>query len=597
MRSLGRILAHVANLWPWYLGIVICSLASAGTALAVPFVLRSVTDLVVAAVNTHAVDLGAVVRLAAVLLAFDLANTVTSNIGGYLGDNMAMRLRAGLSKRYFNKLLGLPQRYFDDELSGTIIGRLSRSITEITQFMQSFSNNFFPMLLTVGAVLVITAHYSVWISLLLLAIFPLYVFFTALTSRRWQRFERRKNAHVDQASGRFAEVISQMRVVKSFAQERREYSGFSRHYDRTVALTRPQSRWWHSMDVVRRGVLNVVFFVIYLIIFLGTARSVYSLGTMVMLVQMVGMARQPATMMSFFVDQSQRAVAGSRDYFEVLAQPSEHDWRHEDAPAPTLIDADAPMISFRDISFGYGQGPDVVEHISFDVARGERLALVSESGGGKTTLVSLLMGLYRPRQGQILVGGHDTSTLGVTQLRAEVGVVFQEPLLFSGTVSENIAYADPDVADQQIRDAAKRANADAFIRALPHGYASVVGERGLKLSGGQKQRIAVARAMIKDAPILVLDEATSALDSRAEQAVQNGLEQLMEGRTSIIIAHRLSTIATVDRIVTMRGGRVDEIGSPAELAASGGIYAQLLALQASGRRRDRRRLKEFDITH
>ena len=597
MRSLGRILAHVANLWPWYLGIVICSLASAGTALAVPFVLRSVTDLVVAAVNTHAVDLGAVVQLAAVLLAFDLANTVTSNIGGYLGDNMAMRLRAGLSKRYFDKLLGLPQRYFDDELSGTIIGRLSRSITEITQFMQSFSNNFFPMLLTVGAVLVITAHYSVWISLLLLAIFPLYVFFTALTSRRWQRFERRKNAHVDQASGRFAEVISQMRVVKSFAQERREYSGFSRHYDRTVALTRPQSRWWHSMDVVRRGVLNVVFFVIYLIIFLGTARSVYSLGTMVMLVQMVGMARQPATMMSFFVDQSQRAVAGSRDYFEVLAQPSEHDWRHEDAPAPALIDADAPMISFRDISFGYGQGPDVVEHISFDVARGERLALVSESGGGKTTLVSLLMGLYRPRQGQILVGGHDTSTLGVTQLRAEVGVVFQEPLLFSGTVSENIAYADPDVADQQIRDAAKRANADAFIRALPHGYASVVGERGLKLSGGQKQRIAVARAMIKDAPILVLDEATSALDSRAEQAVQNGLEQLMEGRTSIIIAHRLSTIATVDRIVTMRGGRVDEIGSPAELAASGGIYAQLLALQASGRRRDRRRLKEFDITH
>ena len=597
MRSLGRILAHVANLWPWYLGIVICSFASAGTALAVPFVLRSVTDLVVAAVNTHAVDLGAVVRLAAVLLAFDLANTVTSNIGGYLGDNMAMRLRAGLSKRYFNKLLGLPQRYFDDELSGTIIGRLSRSITEITQFMQSFSNNFFPMLLTVGAVLVITAHYSVWISLLLLAIFPLYVFFTALTSRRWQRFERRKNAHVDQASGRFAEVISQMRVVKSFVQERREYSGFSRHYDRTVALTRPQSRWWHSMDVVRRGVLNVVFFVIYLIIFLGTARSVYSLGTMVMLVQMVGMARQPATMMSFFVDQSQRAVAGSRDYFEVLAQPSEHDWRHEDAPAPALIDADAPMISFRDISFGYGQGPDVVEHISFDVARGERLALVSESGGGKTTLVSLLMGLYRPRQGQILVGGHDTSTLGVTQLRAQVGVVFQEPLLFSGTVSENIAYADPDVADHQIRDAAKRANADAFIRSLPHGYASVVGERGLKLSGGQKQRIAVARAMIKDALILVLDEATSALDSRAEQAVQNGLEQLMEGRTSIIIAHRLSTIATVDRIVTMRGGRVDEIGSPAELAASGGIYAQLLALQASGRRRDRRRLKEFDITH
>ena len=597
MRSLGRILAHVANLWPWYLGIVICSVASAGTALAVPFVLRSVTDLIVDGVSTQSVNIAAVVGLAAVLLAFDLANTLTSNVGGYLGDNMAMRLRAGLSQRYFDKLLGLPQRYFDNELSGTIIGRLSRSITEITQFMQSFSNNFFPMLLTVGAVLGITAQYSSWSSLLLLAIFPLYVFFTALTSRRWQRIEKAKNGQVDLANGRFAEVIGQMRVVKSFNQEEREYGGFAGHYDNTVALTKPQSRWWHSMDVVRRSALNLAFFAIYLIIFIGTARASYSLGTMVMLVQMVGMARQPATMMSFFVDQSQRAVAGSRDYFNVLSMPSEHDWRTDNDHTALALPANTPMVQLQDVSFGYGDGPTVLSGISLDIAPGERVALVSESGGGKTTLVSLLMGLYAPQSGKILVAGHDTGSLGLAQLRAEVGVVFQEPLLFSGTVRENIAYARPDANDEEIQATAKRANADAFIRSLPQGYDTVVGERGLKLSGGQKQRIAVARAMIKDAPILVLDEATSALDSKAEQAVQNGLEQLMEGRTSIIIAHRLSTIATVDRIATLRDGRVDEIGTPAELAASGGIYAQLLALQASGRRRDRRRLKTFDITH
>lgn len=194
------------------------------------------------------------------------------------------------------------------------------------------------------------------------------------------------------------------------------------------------------------------------------------------------------------------------------------------------------------------------------------------------------------------VCGHDVRDLTSEQLRASVGVVFQEPNLFSGTIRENIAYGKPDATDEEVVAVAKRANAHDFIMDFAEGYDTVIGERGLRLSGGQKQRVSVARAMLKDAPVLVLDEATSALDNRSERAVQAGLEELMKDRTTLIIAHRLSTIADVDAIITLDGGRVDEIGSPEELAGSGGIYSQLLQLTASTSAADRERLKKFGFT-
>ena len=589
MRSLARIISHVRELRPLYLGIIICSVLNSATMLAAPFILQRVVDEIASAgsvINWRPMIIGA-----GLLLASELANTVISNIGGYLGDTM--------TARYFGKLLALPQRYFDDELSGTIIGRLSRSITETTTFLQTFSNNFLPMLLTVVAVLVVTATYSPALALLILVIVPTYTWLTALTSKRWQRIERLKNSEVDLANGRFAEAIGQIRVVKSFVQEARELATFEQRYDATIVHTRSQSRLWHAMDIARRAALNLVFFAIYLIIFINTLQGKFSLGTLVLLVQMISMVRQPITMMSFLVDAAQRAITGSRDYFEVMALDTERDpaeiLRAGPVEAPEPV-RDAPMVRFSDVDFAYKTGQPVLAGITFDVAPGERVALVSESGGGKSTLVSLLLGLYSPTSGRIAVAGHAVTDMGTAALRRLIAVVFQEPALFSGTITENISYARPDAPHSLVVEAAQRANADAFIRTFPQGYETVVGERGLKLSGGQKQRIAVARALVADAPILVLDEATSALDSRAERLVQAGLEELMKGRTSIIIAHRLSTIATVDRIITFRDGRVDEIGSPETLATSGGIYAELLALQASPSRRDRRRLRDFGIS-
>ena len=623
MTSLLRIVRFTRALAPLYTAIILCSVLTAGAGLAVPFLIGHATDTVAAAVGGDTATgtaVRTVVLIAAAVLLAELAVTVISNVGGWFGDVMSNRMRTILSVRYYDKLLHLPQRWFDGEITGTIVARLNRSITEITNFTKMMSNSFASMLITTAAVLAISAWYAWPLTVLLLIVFPVYVWLTSLTSVKWQRLEGQKNEQVDIASGRFAEVVGQIRVVKSFVRERGELEDFSRRFRSTDATTRAQSTHWHRMDVIRRAFLNLIFFGIYVIIFVRTVQGAFSLGEMVLLIQLMSMAKAPVESMSWVIDSAQRAIAGSKDYFRVMETPVDprtaavmaarpedaRDAGHADGtagelPAGGTADearaiapvAGAPVVAFRDVSFAYEDGEDVLHGIDFQVDRGEKIALVGESGGGKSTIVNLLLGLYEPRTGSIEVVGHPSAELPLDQLRARIGVVFQDASLFSGTIRENIAYGHPEASDEEVVEAARRANADAFIRRFERGYEQVIGERGLKLSGGQRQRIAVARAILKDAPVLVLDEATSALDTKAEIQVQKGLEELMAGRTSLIIAHRLSTIAGVDRIITLRDGNIDEIGSPAQLAASGGIYAQLLELQSSG---DSRKLATFDIT-
>lgn len=598
MRSIAKIMATARELWPLYLTVVIGAVATSATALLTPFVIARATDTVIDIAEGRGGTVADLMWLAVILLIVALANSAITNVSGYFGDLMSVRLRAILSANYYRKLLRLPQRYYDNELTGTIISRLNRSITSITDFLQTFSNGFFPTVITLLAVLVITAFYSPWLSVLLIVIYPTFVWLTALTSKKWQVWEKQKNDHYDISGGRFSEVIGQMRVVKSFVTERRELDSFRGHYRDAVDLTRRQSRFWHTMDMWRRGALDLVFFGIYAIIFWQTATGQYSVGTMVLLIQLTTMARMPVTSMSYWVDMTQRAVAGSLEYFKVMDEADEPNNPLEAAPSAEVqwVDSD-PVVEFDDVSFGYGDGDDLVlRDIDLTVNRGERIAFVGESGGGKTTLVNLIMKLYPVTSGTVRVHGQSVDDVPTAELRREIGVVFQDANLFSGTIRENMAYGQDDVTDEQLAVAARRANAMTFISHLHGGFDTAIGERGIKLSGGQKQRLSVARALLKDAPILILDEATSSLDTKSERAVQAGLEELMEGRTTLIIAHRLSTISTVDRIVTLRDGRIDEIGTPAELATTGGIYAELLALQGSTRKADKARLLRYDIT-
>ena len=617
--AFSRIIRSTRELWSFYVIVMIASTVTAVLALVSPYLVKVATDTIVGTVNGNG-DVDAATRtiiwLALGLLAVELTNTVVRNVGGWFGDVMAMRMRQILSNRYFAKLLALPQGYYDKQVTGTIISRLDRSILGLTDFIKSFANNFFSMLLTVIMILVITAIYYWPLAVLLAVIFPLYLYLTMLTSKKWMVWEKDKNEHIDTAQGRFAEVIGQVKVVKSFVTELRELRLFQGHFASTISLTREQSRWWHFMDVLRMGGMNIIFFAIYLMLFWRTLRGDFTLGDMVLLLQYVLMARQPAGMMSWMVDAAQRAAAGSREYFETMEELEEPSATKPLLEAsrpggPMVIDkadiessetpqlqapATGPVIEFNNVDFGYEADEPVIHGVSFSAERGQQVALVGESGGGKSTLVNLLLGLYRPTSGQLKVCGQDVSELSAAQLRSSVGVVFQEPALFSGTIRENIAYAKPGATDEEVEEVAKRAFAHDFIMSFSKGYDTLIGERGLRLSGGQKQRIAVARAMLKDAPVLILDEATSALDTKAERVVQAGLDQLMVGKTTLVIAHRLSTIAGVDTIVTLDKGHVDEVGSPAKLATSGGIYSELLRLTSSSSAEDRKRLKKFGFT-
>ncbi len=614
--AFSRILRSTKELVPFYVIVMIASVLTAVLALATPFLVKNATDTIVGSIQgniTKDAALTTVIWLAVALLAVELTSNIVKNIGGWFGDVMATRMRQILSNRYFAKLLALPQRYYDVQVTGTIISRLDRSILGLTQFLQSFANNFFSMLLTVAMILVVTAIYYWPLALLLAIIFPMYLWLTALTSKKWVVWEKDKNDQIDLAQGRFAEVIGQVKVVKSFVTELRELGIFQKHFADTVDITREQSRYWHWMDFIRMGGMNLIFFAIYLTLFWQTINGHFSLGDMVLLLQLVVMARQPASMMSWLVDTAQRAAAGSREYFEAMEEIEEAstppalleasrlggpmlvDEKDVDAAmVPQLSTPSAgPVFAFESVDFAYNEGEPVIHDVSFAAQRGQKVALVGESGGGKSTLVNLLLGLYQPSAGRLTVCGKDVADMSSAELRSSVGVVFQEPALFSGTIRENIAYAKPHATQEEIERVAHRANAHDFIMGFKDGYDTVIGERGLRLSGGQKQRIAVARAMLKDAPVLVLDEATSALDTKAERVVQAGLEKLMAGRTTLVIAHRLSTIADVDTIVTLDQGHVDEVGSPAELAVSGGIYSELLKLTNSASEEDKARLKRF----
>jgi ATP-binding cassette subfamily B protein len=495
-----------------------------------------------------------------------------------------------MSERYFKHMLSLPQSYFDTALTGTIINRMSRGITQISGFMQTISNNFLQFIFSTIFTLIIVFYYSWQVGVMLGILYPIFVYLTTRTSEKWQGYQKIINEEQDKASGRFAEAIAQVKVVKSFSQEQRELSIFSKHFSTAIKTTYPQSKYWHKQDIKRRLVLNLIFLAVYAFIFIETARGSYSLGVMILLIQYTQLIRIPIFSISFLVDASQRAVSNTRDYFEAMdTEPA-----ITDRAGAKSLEVTTGEVAFSDVRFSYDTSSPVLKQVSFNLAADSKTALVGESGEGKTTITSLLLRLYELESGSITIDGQNIAEVTQSSLRGSVAVVFQEPALFSGSIRENIAYANPSVTNEQVVAAAKAANAHSFIVKFDKGYDAEIGERGLKLSGGQKQRIAIARALLKDAPILILDEATSSLDSKSERLVQEALEHLMRGRTTLIIAHRLSTIQSVDQIVTLRAGKVDEIGSPAELAATNGIYAQLLALQ-DGSEANKKKLKSYEM--
>ncbi len=587
MKNIFRILGSAKQLWRYYVVISIFTILVSITGLLYPLLSGLAIDEIR---KGSGASIMYVSVIAGAIFALDLLGNIFSNIGGYLGDQMTTKLNKILSLRYYEHLMILPQRYFDTELSGKIINRLNRSITQITNFMQMMSNNFLQFIFSTIFALIIVAFYSVPIALLLLSIYPVYIWMTFRSSSKWQKYQKKKNLHIDIASGRFAEAISQVKVVKSFIQEKRELKFFDQQMTTVVDTNKPQSSFWHRRDAERRVVLSLIFLAVYMYIFILGANGSLSPGQVVALILYAMQIRIPIFTISFMVENTQRAIADSNDYFEIMSLEPQI----EDVDNATDLVVSKGDIQFKDVSFAYDKN-SVLSGINLTIAPNTKIALVGESGEGKTTITNLLMRLYEPQEGQIFIDDQPIDSVTQNSLRKNIAVVFQDPALFSGTIYENITYSNPNSSQENVERVAKAANAHEFISKLEKGYMTEIGEHGLKLSGGQKQRIAIARALLKDAPILILDEATSSLDSKSEAMVQDALKRLMKGRTTIIIAHRLSTIQHVDQIITIANGKVGEVGSPEELAISGGIYEQLLSLQMGDPDTRKKRLREYEI--
>ena len=527
--------------------------------------------------NTHGQPVAPsyIIWLVVLFLLVNIVLTIITNVQGFFGDMLGAKLNTLLSQRYYDHILKLPLEYYDNEVAGRITSRLERSITTISQLMNAFANNFIGFFLTSAITLVILAFYAWPVAVLLGLLFPFYMWLTALSSKSWLERQEPINQDTDKNNGRFIESVNSIRVVKSFVQEMAESRFFAGKRASIETGTRGQSLQWHKFDVYRRLGLSIVFFLIYAYIAYETYIGHFDNSTFVLLVTLVTQAQFPLFASSFIIDNIQRARAGSKDFFAVIdTKPS-----IVDAPNAADMVVKHGKVTFSKVDFAYSDNKQVLKDLNFTIEPGTKVALVGESGEGKTTISNLLLRFYGLSGGSIKIDNQDISTVTQSSLRRNIGVVFQEPNLFSGTVRENIAYGTPDATREQIEAAAKAANADGFIAKLVSGYDSEIGERGLKLSGGQKQRIAIARAILKNPPILILDEATSSLDSRSEHEVQLALTELMRGRSTLIIAHRLSTIASVDKIVGIKGGTIAEEGSPDELARGNGIYAELLALQ------------------
>jgi ATP-binding cassette subfamily B protein len=405
---------------------------------------------------------------------------------------------------------------------------------------------------------------------------------------KWGKEEIAKNQIEDTTRGRIQEVVSNMSLVKSFNNELSEFITVATNLTNINKIYKRQSSTYHILDFLRGLSLNIVILLVNIIVFYNAFKGSLTLGSMVLILQLVAQARTPLYAMSFILTRLQTTESGSKEFLEILNLESKEDFE-EKLDTKKVQDA---TLEFKHVNFNYENGKDVLKDVSFKINRRETVALVGHSGAGKTTIINLILKFYNPSKGTILLKNFDYKNLGHKFIRDNIALVFQESELFSSTIKENVAYGNLKATDAEIIKALKLANAYEFVMKFPKGMESEVGERGVKLSGGQKQRVQIARAILKDAPILILDEATSSLDAKSEKEVQEALERLMEHRLVIIIAHRFSTIQNVNKIIVIDGGKVVDSGNPKELSTKKGVYSELLHYQIEG---NRKLLEEFGL--
>ncbi len=547
-----------------------------------------VDEIVMQAENKGDGNLSRLQILIAASFAASILGLILQTITNRVGDHLAGELRKFLTEKFYDKVLTLPQSYFDSELSGKIVNQLSRGIQVTQDFMNTSTNFILPAILQSIFTIFILAYYNVPIAIFTFLLFPTYIALSYYSTVKWGEREVEKNKIEDIARSRIYEVISNMALVKSFNTQLSEFKFINTRLNNINKIYAQQSKTYHVFDFFRGLSLNVVLLLVSVIVFYNTFKGSLTIGEMVLIIQLVNQARRPLFAMSFILSRIQQAESGSKEYFEILDLKSTEKYKEKNKSK--LFNN--PNIKFENVSFSYDKSGVILDNVSFEIGKKEKVALVGHSGAGKTTIINLILKFYEPTGGAIRIDGRKYKDISHQSVRDNISLVFQDNELFSSTIRENVSYGSGDVNEKGIVNALKLANAFDFVQKLDKGLDSEIGERGVRLSGGQKQRIQIARAILKDAPILILDEATSSLDAKSEKEVQDALENLMKNKLVIIIAHRFSTIQNVSKIIVVDEGKISDYGSPQELSKRPGIYSDLLNYQIEG---NKKLLERFDL--
>ena len=570
----------------WYILVfdLFCASLTSVCDLVLPVIVRFITNTVTASPSDLTVSLA--VRITALYIVLRIIDVAANYYMQNRGHIMGAQIEKDMRRDLFAKFQELSYGYYAGNKTGQLISRITTDLFDITEFAHHCPEEYFIAAVKIIVAFTVLIQVNVPLTLLLFALIPL-MLICAMKFRvrmrnafKWQRSELGEiNSHVEDS-------LLGIRVSKSFANEDVEEKRFEEGNERFLTTKKVGYRNMAGF----RGVTRLFDGLMYIsIVFFGSLaliRGLITAGDFIAYLMYVAVLLESVRRVVEFTEQFQRGITGIERFVEIMDTEIEI----EDAPgAVDMPDEVRGDIEFRDVSFSYEAGRDdsghrtpagtqVLSHINIRIASGENVAVVGPSGAGKTTFCNLIPRFYDVTDGAVLFDGRDIRDYKVRSLRTKIGMMQQDVYLFSDTVAGNIEYGKPGACREEIIAAAKLAGADEFIRELPDGYDTYVGERGARLSGGQKQRISIARVFLKNPPVLILDEATSSLDNESERYVQESLAELARGRTTITIAHRLSTVKNADRIVVLTEDGIAEEGSHDDLLKKGGIYADMYNL-------------------